>query len=350
MKFRLWSIFIIGLFFTGCTISSDFSLDRLSTTQFKDQSGGVFEHPIVYANNNGIWISESDGENALQITPQDDKIYFAPAWFDDNQHIVYAAEIDDYAEIWLYDFQNQQADFIIGIHGRPKNIIVAPNHQYATYFIDDDLYVLNLTAKTVQRLHESAKDATWSPDAKQIVYTTSDKQLLSQDFTITGELRKPTVLLSQTLTAPVFINKDTIVYEAEWEGEYTLLALDLHSLTAHPLTGLRFKNQTEEVTLHLEPNGKRLLYIRPNEVTLLPDVWLIHIDLDAPKLLLSEVHEAIWSDQADVLYYVNSTINQEKKVVYTIFSATDNGLNKSEITQGHAVVSPVTIGSNESLF
>lgn len=303
--------------------------------------------PILYIEDDSLWMADAVGNDAVNISQSSDD-HFAPVWFPNEVEVAYGVVIDDYYELWNQDIQTGSSEFLVGTKELPHDLQVSPNNQYLMYFEADNLYMLDIEQKTRTRLYEGAISADWSPDGKQIVYLTSDNRLLLQDFKLDEDLSEPLLLLEQEVVSPIFIDTDLIAYETDWDGEYTVLALDLRSFEAEPITSLRFSSLQPSSKLRLEPNGSRLMYIRQDDVTELPNAWVFHMESDAPKLILTNVYNAIWSAEENMIFYLDSTLINKDEIQTMIYSATDNGLSKTEIITGaHSVVTPGANDSNE---
>lgn len=339
---RIFVALVLGFVVTGCS-----PVVSNPVTQVSDYA--VPSDPIAYIQDNKLWVSAHDGTGA-NVVSKDDKEYFAPVWFPNQTTLLYGVVTDDYYEIWIQDLPNGQPEFLFASRTRPQDIAISPNNQFLTYFEGETLHLFNIELRERTRLHEGALAVSWSPDSKAIVFNTTAGSLLLQDFTLQEELDDPAVILDAAVVDPTFVDTRRIVYEAQVEDGSTLVELNLANLETQPLTSLRFDAVDKSANLILEPNGKRLLYIRTDEITLLPNVWIVYVDKDLPKLVLTNVYNVTWSTQHDTLYYQDSAVIAGATIP-VIYSATAAGLNKTKILPAaHSVASPAVSISNEYIL
>lgn len=323
------------------------------TTPENQVNNPVFQlpvDPIAYIQNDQVWLASSDGTSQTQIT-SDSFSHFSPVWFPNTTSLLYGVDSGDYYELWMYDVTQGQSKFILASKQQPQEISIAPNSKYLLYFEGDNLYLFDIESTSGIRLHEGAIDATWSPDSKSILFTTNDQRVLLQDFSIKSELTDPKVVLEEEIRKPQFVDQNTIVYEARINedginNEVTLKEFDLVTLESKPISSLRF-SEFGATDIIIEPDGKRALYIRPDDVTLLANIWLVHLSKDLPKLILTNVQTPIWSQLSDTIIYVDSAVKENDTVVPVIYTATTSGLNKTSVIENaHSVVSGANSQSN----
>lgn len=326
-----------------------------SLTTTKEQvNNRVFQlpvDPIAYIQNDQVWLAGSDGSVQTQIT-DDSFSHFSPVWFPNKTSLLYGVDTAEYYELWMYDVAQGLSKFILATKQLPQEISIAPNSKYILYFEGDNLNLFDIESTSGIRLHEGAVDAAWSPDSKSILFTTNDQRVLLQDFSIKSELTDPKVVLEEDIRKPQFVDQNTIVYEAKIDesgedNEVTLKEFDLVTQTSKPISSLRF-SEFGATDIIIEPGGKRALYIRPDEVTLLANIWLVHLSKDLPKLILTNVQTPVWSQLSDTIIYVDSVIKGNDTVVPVIYTATASGLNKTSVIENaHSVVSGANSQSNE---
>lgn len=339
-----WLLILVLTGLAGCSLTA-------TTNQVDNQDFQLPVDPIAYVHNDHIWLAGSDGSSQTQIT-NDTFIHFSPVWFPNKTSLIYGVNTGQYNELWMYDVARGQSKFILGTKKVPQHISIAPNNKYVLYFEGDSLYLFDIESASGIRLHEGAVDATWSPDSKSILFTTNDHRVLLQEFSIKSELTDPKVVLEEEIRKPQFVDQNTIVYEARIDedgvdNEVTLKEFDLVTQESKSISSLRF-SEFGAIDIIIEPSGKRALYIRPDDVTLLANIWLVHLSKDLPKLILTNVQRPIWSQLSDTIIYVDSAIKENDTVVPVIYTATASGLNKTRVIENaHSVVSGANSQSNE---
>lgn len=335
-----WLLILALAGLAGCSLTT-------TNDQVNNQVFELAVDPIAYIQNDQVWLADSDGTNQTQIT-NDSFSHFSPVWFPNKTSLLYGVNTGEYYELWMYDVTQSQSKFILATKQLPQEISVAPNSKYILYFEGDNLNLFDIESTSGIRLHEGAVDAAWSPDSKSILFTTNDQRVLLQDFSIKSELTDPKVVLEEDIRKPQFVDQNTIVYEGSVDNEVTLKEFDLVTQTSKPISSLRF-SEFGATDIIIEPDGKRALYIRPDEVTLLANIWLVHLSKDLPKLILTNVQTPIWSQLSDTIIYVDSVIKENDTVVPVIYTATASGLNKTSVIENaHSVVSGASFQSNES--
>ncbi len=333
----------------ACMIAVAFSTGCISSTEVVNvDSWELPSHPIAYIQDGALYVSDSFGENRKNISSSDTE-HFAPVWLPGAEEIMYGTITDDYYELWKYSFVSDERTFVIGTRNKPSHLQIANSGKFLLYQEVDNLFLIDLETLERTRLHEGIQEAAWSPDSKAIAFLTSDNRVLLQDFTINAELDDPSELFTDDILSLTFLDERTLLFEGEYEGEYTLLAYNLATQLVEPFTSLRFTQPANDVVMQLEPNnGDRIIYVRPNDTTLLPQVWMLHIDKDVPKLALTNVYGVSWSSHLDMVYYIESSVDDDGNILPTIMSATAAGLNKTIVIEnGHSIASPVQYVSNE---
>lgn len=336
---RKWLLVLVLAAFSGCSFTS-------KPAALVSSMSALPVDPIAYIQNNEVWVAASDGSQSYQIT-QDGLTHFSPVWFPNTSRLVYGVISGDYYQLWSQELPQGEPVFLFATKQEPYRISISPNSQFLLYFENQNAFLFDTENRKGTRLHEGVVDAAWSPDSKSIVYTTNDNRVLLQDFTINAELSDPIVLLEQEIRKPQFIDQNSIIYEGKIDEQVTLMELDMLTLQSAPISSLRFP-ELGVIDIVVEPGGKRALYIRPDEVTLLSNIWLIHLTKDLPKLILTNAHTPIWSQLSDTVIYIDSSINDAGEVIPVIYTATTSGLHKTPIIENaHSVVSGANPRSNE---
>ncbi len=342
---RKWLLLLALAACAGCSLSNNINNNQSTTSTVL--SGQILPaNPIAYIQDDQVWVASSDGANQTQLT-NDTFAHFSPVWFPDQTKLLYGVSTGKYNELWTYDLTQGQFEFVLATQLVPRTISISPNNQFILYFEGETLQLFDIESNSGIRLHEGAVDATWSPDSKSIVFTTNDNRVLLQDFSIKSELVDPTVLFEGEIRKPQFVDQNTIIYEGKIDEEVTLIEFDLVTSESKAISSLRFAD-FGAIAIIVEPNGKRALYIRPDEVTLLSNIWLIHLSKDLPKLILTNVQTPIWTQLSDTIMYIDSTISDNGEVIPVLYTATAAGLNKTEIiSNAHSVVNTASATSNE---
>lgn len=317
----------VVLVLTGCGLP--FSKDIVATPTV---TVVIPEHPLLYVQNERLWLSDATGGNATQLSGVAGSVS-TPAWIDQT-NILYTVAVGEGYETWLEDLTTRKTIHLTDWKAKPTFLAVAPNHAAVVVLVEQELYVVALANSQRIRIHEAVLNAAWSPSSQQIIFTTQDGRLLLQDIGLDFTLDSPLVLLEQTIAAPLFLDDHTIAFEAIWEEQYTLLTLDLVTQVITPLTSLRFNSTASSTTsLSLQPDGEQILYTRLDDATQELNIWTLHRIKDAPKLILTKAHYPLWSTDSDNIYYL---IENE------LWRSTNNGFDKTKIADSvTAVATPV---------
>lgn len=340
---------LLLVFITGC--SSNTYSNKVSTTQSTAERS-IPTNPVVFVRDGQVIVSDATGETQQDIT-DDAYVHSAPIWLPDEETIVYVTQINSHFELWKHNVRTNASELLIGLTNEPMQLAASPNGLYLLYIADDNLYVLDFETGLTERMYEGVLSASWSFDSKKIVYATTDtvsggQRLLLQEFGINGSLTDAVVLLDQAVVSPVFLNARTVLYEADWDGQYTVLALDLDTVTAEPFTSLRFNALDTAASILIEPAGRRVLYSRHDDATEQSNVWMIDPSNTTTSLVLTNVAGAIWSSEAERIFYVDLQPDEENVLLPAVYSATAAGLQKQEVSaNSHSVVSPVYTHSNK---
>ncbi|MBI2415475.1 MAG: hypothetical protein HYV33_02295 [Candidatus Kerfeldbacteria bacterium] len=297
--------------------------------------------PLAYVRNHQVMVAAQNGTQAQLISLPTD-VAFAPVFIDGGQSVLYVVQQGDFYELWRYQLATAQRQLLIALRHQPQQLAVSPNDTFMAYIANDILYVFNLTTQKQVRIHEGVYSLAWSPTGKQLVFVTNDNRLLLQSLTVTSQLDQPTTLREgEIITWPIWLDNTTLVYEGVWEEAITLLRYDIADASVIPITSLRFSATVPAAGIQLAPDGATIAYIRPDDITELPNVWIVPLNQDAPKLILTNAYTPIWNPTSDGLLYIESTVEP------SIFSVTATGLDKTElISGGHSMVTPVQYHSN----
>lgn len=330
---------------TGCSVSlvpdreSSVSQERVA---FPDQA-------MAYVQDNHIWVAGADGTDARRLTVLNSQAELSPVWSSDRTQLLFVAQTTDaYFEIRSYDSVTGQVTTLIAGRDQPYALQPSPNGVHVMYQTGSNLYILDLVTLERTRIHEGVRSAAWSFTGKEFVFATDDDRLLFQDYTLKGELSDPVTLLEQAVSAPVFTKAHELALETEWEGEVTAVIYNIQTEEIKPISTLRFTSLEHATQLILEPLGTRVLYLRTDEITQLPNIWVIDTEHSEPQLILTNAGHAVWAQQPDSIYYVVEKGDLDDNLVRTVYTATAAGLQKSElVTSADSVVSATTVHSNE---
>lgn len=357
--FIVISIGLMGVV-SGCTVPNsirngfdqDHSVSTVENTAEAQLSSFPDQFPdqaVAYVTDNHIWISNSDGTDARRLPAEHSQSELSPVWSADHTKLIYVAHTtEEFYEIRFFMPATGQEITLIAGREQPFALQPSPNGTHLMYQVGTNLFVLDMETQERTRIHEGVQSAAWSFTGKQFVFATTDNRLLLQDYSLKGEFSDPVTVLEQAVSAPVFVKAHVLAFETAWDDEYTAVTYNMQTQELEPISNLRFTSLEPTTRLTLEPLGTRLLYVRTDDITSLPNVWVIDTGHSEPQLILTNAAHAVWSEPQDHIYYVVEKNDADDNLVRTVYTATAAGLQKTElVTQADSVVSQVTIMSNE---
>lgn len=291
------------------------------------------DQPMLYVQNDLLWLSDGNADNATQLADVAGAMS-TPAWIDET-HILYTVAVGNVFETWMEDLVTRKTTHLTDWRTAPSHVTVAPNHAAITVLVEHELYVVALATGARARIHEAAIAEAWSPSSQQIVFTTQDGRLLSQDIGLNFTLDTPVTLLEQMVAAPLFLEEHIVVFEGAWEDYYTVLTLDIITKIITPLTSLRFSSADVTAThLSLQPTGNQIVYTRSDDTTHELNVWMINREKDLSKLILTKAYQPLWSTDPNILYYFMD---------HNVWRSTTSGFDKIKILSSiTALATPVS--------
>ncbi len=316
------SLLGLSLLLVGCSITTTPSTNTKSNLTIE-----VPENPVLYVQNQQLWLAGNAVEDTQQLPTLGGAVSNV-AWVNDHQ-IIYTVAVSGRYQTWLQDFTTGQSRYLTDWRIVPEQLLASPNQAAITVLSDGALYVVALADGQRSRIHEGVVAQAWSPTGQQIVFTTTDGRLLLQDISFDFSLDTPLELLSGSVTAPVFLDEHTVAYEGQWEGHYTIVALDLINQTTTALTSLRFDaTDANHTSIQPQLDGEQILYTRTDDTTNESNVWFIHRSKDAPKLILTKVEHPAWTQDPNLIYY---------KMGDALWRATSSGFNKVKVAESVAI-------------
>lgn len=337
MNLRSSWIVLALLCVTGCSLTAAPLSTNLSTPS------EPITATVAFLQDGDLWLYDQTQQRSQQILEAEEGVMQVPAFLPDGSGVLYVQQNQTYFELWRYSLAERTTEFITATSVLPTHLVIAPNSRFVLLTLEDVLFLIDLSTKTQTRIHEGVTDYAWSPSSRRLIYQTTDDNLLSRSFTVTGELEEPEIILTQPLRSPVFLSERELVFEAlNADSQYTIMRYTLDTAELTAVTTLAFETAAPTVMLRLSPEQEQLVYARaaaPDETNQVFSTWLIHLQKDAPKLLVQESTVPVWSEDGSALYY-----GTKEQKLYRL-SAT--GLNKTLISPtGSAITTPANQGSN----
>lgn len=304
------------------------------------QSQVVPQYPIAYLHEQRLWLADHNNHDATPLTPMNASITTA-AWMPQAKAIVYSMQRDHFYELWVQNVSSHQAVFIIATTAIPEQITISSNGNYLLYIAAGDLYFVDLNSKIQQRVASDVTQLAWSTSSKQFAYVLTSGQLNIQTLGPKGKLPDPLLLSMQAVSAPLFLDNQTLAFEGSWENQYAILTMDLSTQKIQPLTSLRFPHLSSNSSLVLQSQAKLLLYSRDDSV------WVFSRSGDQPQLILTKSINTIWGSAPNELYYLTKTTEAQSEP--DLYQASAKGFNITKIGSATAVITPAQLQSNDSL-
>lgn len=314
------SLFTLGLFVIGVVALSGCDLLPVVTTPVTEttQTFVVPTSAIIYQQAGQIWLAEADGSNPQAVSSPAASTYH-PTWVPHTDSIIYGIVHEPYFELWLHNLGTGKLQLLTAGRIAQEQIAVAPNGQYVTYIADTELYLLDLVELTTTRLDEHTTFASWSPDSRIIVFSTTDNRLLQRQFRATGELDSAEVLLDQFAAWPSWPNKHSVQFVTTHTSDSTtLVTLEEYDLTTATQTTLvTFSNTTVTDIAQLSTVANTSVLVLLVDGTL--NQYQIVRELDnqtdsQPKLLALDVSGYSLASNDDLLYYTQANTVRQYRI------------------------------------
>ncbi|MFH0818628.1 MAG: hypothetical protein V1898_01405 [Patescibacteria group bacterium] len=347
MNKKVLLIISVLLILAGCSLNEPVNTENVRPTI------SVSENSLAYVSDEQIYVHDINQGKIYNIT-DDQLTHSSPLWVEAGKRLVYITKRNDFYELWEHDLQASDKQLIWGSKEPALFTNISNDRLWLVYAEADGCFLINRKEKKVQRFADKCEQVAWAKDDKKFVYIQNDTLYLLE-INLQLEIDKPTTLYSGEINSPVFLDNKTLAFvsvninepeeiadsenqnpDTETEPEiitqpdtYDVYQLSLIDKSSQRITNINFSELGENY-LEFSPNQD---YLVLNHLVSEPQTWLINYsETKTAKQILSNVNEVVWSVKGDQIYYVSNVEPNAKQPIYSLMSASKDGLNKKEIS------------------
>ncbi|MFA6027924.1 MAG: hypothetical protein WC752_03280 [Patescibacteria group bacterium] len=308
-----------AILFSGC----------LNQPQANTNSQQIFNanRVLLYIQDGQIYAAEEDGQDPVNVS-NNNKENFSPVWITKGAEALFIAKQNEYYEVWQTNLESEDTQLLWGSKKEPNLIALSPDNLWLTYAEEGGCFLFNKEEKNATRISEECNFLSWAHKKKRFVYISEDK-LFVRDFNIKQDLSEPKEIYSGELQYPLFLDDNTIIFEAPDENSdpatHDIYKLSLEDSVKTAITDLNWPGH-ENVRLAISPDKEKIAYSFDEET------WLIPIaSPELAKQVLTKASDLIWDMESSGYYYTAEEVDENNELRHNIYRATKDGLNKQLI-------------------